>query len=45
MNDIFGISGLLMMSAGVYSLFGWEIACIIAGTLFLAIAITGAMRR
>lgn len=45
MNDIFGISGLAMTCAGVYSLYGWEFACILAGTVFLALAITGAMRR
>ena len=45
MNDVFGVGGLLILSAGLYSRYGWDIAAIIGGSILLALAILGAMRR
>lgn len=45
MNDVFGLAGIAMIAGGVSSRYGWELACIIVGGMFLALAIIGAMRK
>lgn len=45
MKDIFGGGGIVILSAGLYGRFGWEVAAIICGTILLALAVIGAMRQ
>lgn len=44
-RDTVGILGFAAIVAGATNRFGWDVAAIIAGTLMLAVAITGAIRK
>lgn len=45
MRDIFGMTGIGLFALGISARYGWELACIIVGAVFLALAIIGAMRK
>jgi len=45
MNDIFGVSGLILLAAGTYGRFGWETSAIICGSVLLMLGLIGAMRK
>lgn len=45
MKDAIGILGLAMIGVGVSTRYGWDVACIIVGGIFLLLAIIGAMRK
>ena len=45
MKDIFGVVGLSAIAVGTCNRFGWDIACIIVGTILLVLAVIGAIQR
>ncbi len=45
MTDIVGMLGIAMVGVGISYRYGWDVACIIVGGLFVALAIIGALRK
>ena len=45
MKDIFGLVGIGLIGLGVSARYDWELACILVGIIFLALAVIGAMRK
>lgn len=44
-QDILGVFGFGVMTAGIYVRYGADVACIIGGAILLALAVIGAIRK